>query len=231
MISMIKSLKKVTLALCVASISQFAIADTNASNDSIIIEPNGNVKTWEWGDMFGYHGYSYIRESFLAKDYKEITIPRVFSQDPEFVGNYKKKNVTATSIALKVFKEPGYPYPLMVTLNIVGEYDNEQYSLYKVGAPMPRAGDEWKEFSFQIPSQSKTFPKGWHVFDMNELRNNDESIDSDTLDKIFRAVMKDVKEISYSMGKRDDYYSVYNQWDVGAKNMKLIQKRSNIIGD
>ncbi len=65
---------------------------------------------------------------------------------------------------------------------------------------------------------------GWHVFDMNNLDNNDRNIDIDTLNEIYLAVMKDVREISYTIGKRNDFYSVMNQWDVGAKNMTLIQK-------
>lgn len=222
---MIKPIKKLTLALCIASFSQFSVADANTA-DKHIVKANGNIKTWEWGTQYGYHGYSYIRESFLAQDSKEITIPRIFSQDAEFIGDYKDKKVTDTSIALKVFVEPGYRDPMRVAVNIVGEYKRVKYNLYKVGATMPREGEGWKEYAFQIPSQEKSFPDGWHVFDMNNIDNNERNIDSDTLDEIFLAVMKDVREISYTIGKRDDFYSVFNQWDVGAKNMKLIQKRN-----
>lgn len=220
---MIKPLQKLTLALCVASISQFTMAEVETA-EKHIVKPHGNVKTWEWGTQYGYHGYSYIRESFLAQDDKEITIPRIFSQDPEFIGDYKNKEVSDASIALNVFVEPGYRDPMRVTLNIVGEYERVKYNVYKVGATMPREDEGWKEYAFQIPSQSSTLPDGWHVFDMNNIDNNDRNIDIDTLNEIYTAVMKDVREISYTIGKRNDFYSVMNQWDVGAKNMKLIQK-------
>ncbi|QUM77160.1 hypothetical protein HWV00_13465 [Moritella sp. 24] len=221
---MIKPLKKLTLALCVASISQFAMAEVETA-EKHIVKPHGNVKTWEWGTQYGYHGYSYIRESFLAQDDKEITIPRIFSQDPLFTGDYTEKNVSNASIALKVFVEPGYRDPLSVTLNIVGEYNKVKYNVYKVGATMPLEGGDWKEYAFQIQSQSQKLPDGWHVFDMDNIDNNDRNIDVNTLNEIYQAVMTDVREISYTIGKRNAFYSVMNQWDVGAKNMRLIQKR------
>jgi hypothetical protein len=147
-----------------------------------------------------------------------------------FTGNFRERRVVSVGVDLKTFSNTApivIEWPLSVMLvGDSGTPDNDSddcYALYLGSEPVPpeevpcvTAGIDctgWRDYSFDIPSQSTTLPEGWIIPDFNGCSNDDAT---------WNEIITSVGQINYHYG--DPQFPAPDiNWNIGVDNALIVE--------
>jgi hypothetical protein len=147
-----------------------------------------------------------------------------------FTGNYRARNVTNVGIDLKTFSNtaPGVvTWPLSVVLSgdsgtPVNQSD-DCFVFFQGTDPVPPEEvpcatshdpcSGWRDYEFDIPSQSETLPAGWQVIDFNGCANTDE---------VWNSIITSVNQLNFHYG--DPRFPAPDiSWHIGIDNPHVTE--------
>ena len=144
-----------------------------------------------------------------------------------FTGDYRAAGVTSVGIDLITlavdFSAADRPLSVMlVSDNNTPANVNDDWAAYTIGAAdVPVPGQGWKSFDFEIPSQSRTLPAGWHIikFGAGAPANPD-----------WNDVITNVDQLRYFYGNPEDFF-IFQMWTLGIDNARITYTPPAIPGD
>jgi hypothetical protein len=184
-----KRIRGIALAILVSSMP-------TAAGDAILVEDFedlANEAGWvvnsaqDFIDPTGGHPGAFLHTPVVTF----APSPRTgFGTSSIFTGDYRNRGVTSVGIDLKTFANSApvvVTWPLSVMLSgdsgTPGQSGDDCFALFLGTQPVPPdevscAFDDdpcsgWREFEFDIPSQSTTLPAGWLIVDFNGCTNTD----------------------------------------------------------
>lgn len=133
-----------------------------------------------------------------------------------FLGSYRDMKVTKVGVDIAIFgaANTGWrPLSLMLRNDNSTPYDfsDDVWVFFKGNKMIPMPNGVFKEFVFDVPSQSTTLPKGWKV--VNSYSTGDYDID-------WNKVMNGVSEIAFHFGDPEMFF-MFQMWDIGVDNPRI----------
>jgi len=149
---------------------------------------------------------------------RTATTPGIGSR---FTGNFRAENVVAIGLdaITKYVDFSADERPMSVMLfddNDTPDDPTDDSWVYRVGGKnIPRPGEGWQSYSFEVPNGSKGLPGGWVAgYDFNAPPRD--------ADAIWDSVITGVDYVVFNWHD-PDYFSIFQLWDVGVDNMSITR--------
>ena len=129
-----------------------------------------------------------------------------------FTGDYRAMGVTSVGVDLITIAVDFSAEGRACTITLrddngtPGDFSDD-WVAFKLGADIPLPGAGWQSYSFDIPSQSDTWPDGWGVLELGP----------NTPEPNWVALMGDVDEVGFHYGDPQMFY-IFQMWELGLDN-------------
>ncbi len=136
----------------------------------------------------------------------------------EFTGNYRDEEVTMLGIDLIVhaadYSATGRPLTLMLRSdNGTSEDTADDLIAFSISdESIPSPGQNWRRFTFHIPSSTKELPAQWRILQGSSHDDAD-----------WNAVITEVDQVIYFYGDPDRFY-LLSGWDLGIDNAQITRR-------
>ncbi len=182
-------------------------------------EGNQNHGGWEFGETAGYiapaggNPGAYLHGEFFFS-YLPFTETSEAATTGLFIGNYRERNVSRIAADVNNFIGPVTQWPFCLLL----ETDNgtpadpmDDWAAFTLGEAIPVPGTGWRTFSFDVPSQATTFPRGWQEFRYPPAPPTQD----------WNLLVTNVASVYFYWGDPTLLYIGYQEWKSGLDNISI----------
>lgn len=211
---MIKSPPNLRPALLTVGLTVLLAATAPAETFTETFDGGSNVGGWSYFPQEQIEPEGGNPGAYLHAWGLDTFAPWPSTTDPTsvFCGDYRSAGVTTIGVDLITiavdFSAEGRNCTLMLRDdNDTPEDISDDWVAFTLGEFIPEPGEGWRSFTFEVPSQSDTWPDGW---DSMTLGGNAPEPD-------WAALMADVDEVGFHHGDPLMFY-IFQMWELGLDN-------------
>jgi len=194
-------------------------------------EGGGNEGDWTFGSPNGFiDSVGGNPGAFFHDPYLDTFAPQPRTTvvgDSEFTGDYRAQGVMSVGIDLKTFyvdfSADGRPLSVILVSDNDTPYDYyDDWGAYVIGdLNVPRPGEGWLSYDFDIPAQATELPPDWSFIAFGP----DSPSEPDWNDLI-----TDVVQLRFFYGDPEMFF-IFQVWDLGMDNPRITYEPPGPEGD